>query len=276
MVASFMNPHDVCEWIRAHPGTREHADLRSYPPAPANMAVDPHEPECMQLHRFERIDKMSEGVAIASEWRRDDFRHYLHDYYRMVESVDREIGRVLQALEETGLRNRTVVAVCSDHGEGMGAHRWVQKAAFWEETVHVPLMIAGPGIRPAHVHRGLTSLADLLPTFCELAGINAPTGMRGVSLRPALSGGTMTRPFVVSELRYRDAQHEGRMVRSSRYKYVVFNSGARAEQLFDLELDPGETINQVGTSAHIVGEHREILRRWMEETGDRFVPAVKV
>jgi hypothetical protein len=66
------------------------------------------------------------------------------------------------------------------------------------------------------------------------------------------------------------------MVRSSRYKYVVFNSGARAEQLFDLELDPGETINQVATSARIVGEHREILRRWMEETGDRFVPAVKV
>lgn len=273
LVASFMNPHDVCNWIRQHPGSRQHRHPDRFPPAPANMAVDPLEPEAMQFHRRAGYDLMSQAVGIASSWRRDDIRHYIHDYYRMVEDVDRCTGRVLDALREAGLEGNTIVAFVSDHGEGLGGHLWAQKASFYEESARIPMILAGPGIRSGHTEYGtLASLADLAPTFCDFAGIAAPPEVRGISLRPVLEGGTVARTFVAGELIYQDQTREGRMIRTARHKYVVFNGGARPEQLFDLETDPGEVLN---LAAHAEGQaeldrHRAILRAWIRETRDDF------
>lgn len=272
-VASFMNPHDVCDWIRRHPGTRHHPNPDRYPPAPANMAVDPLEPEAVQFHRRAGYDLMSQGLGIASSWRRDDVRLYLHDYYRMVEDVDRCIGQVLDALRESNLERNTIVAFISDHGEGLGGHLWAQKAAFYEESARVPLILAGPGIRANHTeYATLASLADLVPTFCDYAGIQAPTDVRGVSLRPVLEGRAIDRPFVAAELLYQDQTREGRMIRTARHKYIVFNSGARPEQLFDLDTDPGEVLNlaprpEAQAELH---RHRALLRAWIRETKDDF------
>ena len=146
LVASFMNPHDICDWIRQHKGTREYPAAAAMPPAPLNMAVDPNEPEAIQYHRTAGYDLMSQAVGIASEWRRDDVRLYLHDYYRMVEQVDGEIGKVLTALRESGQERNTVIVFASDHGEGLGGHRWAQKASFYEESLRVPFFVAGPGV----------------------------------------------------------------------------------------------------------------------------------
>lgn len=272
-VASFMNPHDICEWIRRHPGSRHHPDPDRFPPAPANMAVDPLEPEAMQYHRRAGYDLMSQGVGIASSWRRDDVRHYLHDYYRMVEAVDGCVGQVLGALRETGLERNTIVAFLSDHGEGAGGHLWAQKASFYEESARIPLIFAGPGVRAGHAeHTALASLADIVPTFCDYAGIPAPPNVRGISLKPVLSGGAVQRTFVAGELRYADAAREGRMIRTSRHKYVVFNSGARPEQLFDLDADPGEVLNLAARpeGQAELDRHRAILRAWIRETQDDF------
>jgi arylsulfatase A-like enzyme len=272
-VASFMNPHDVCDWIRRHPGARRHTHPDRYPPAPANMAIDPLEPEAVQFHRRAGYDLMSKGVGIASAWRRDDIRLYIHDYYRMVEDVDRCIGQVLDALRQTGLERNTIVAFLSDHGEGLGGHLWAQKAAFYEESARVPLIFAGPGIRPHHTeYATLASLADFVPTLCDYAGIKAPPDMRGVSLRPVLEGRTLDRPFVAGELLYQDQTREGRMIRTARYKYIVFNNGARPEQLFDLDTDPGEVLN-LATRPEAQPEldrHRALLRAWIRETTDDF------
>ncbi|MCU0229477.1 MAG: sulfatase-like hydrolase/transferase, partial [Bryobacterales bacterium] len=243
-VASFMNPHDICEWIRQHPGSRTHSNPDRFPPAPSNMAVDPDEPAAIQFHRRSGYDLMSQGIGIAASWRRDDVRHYLHDYYRMVEDVDRCVGQVLAALDESGLRQNTIVAFLSDHGEGLGGHLWAQKAAFYEESARVPLILAGPGIRQGHADfASLASLADLVPTFCDYAGVAPPADLCGVSLRPALEGKPLERTFVAGELLYQDQTREGRMIRTARHKYVVFNHGDRPEQLFDLDADPGEVLN---------------------------------
>ncbi len=276
MVASFMNPHDICQWIRDHKGRREHPNLDQYPPAPLNMAVDPDEPEFVRYHRTQGIDKMSEGVGIAAEWRVEEFRHYLHDYYRMVEAVDRQIGRLLAALRETGLDRNTWVIFTSDHGEGMGAHRWVQKASFYDESVRVPFLVSGPGIRRGGAvdRESLVSLVDILPSFCDLAGVPAPSPVRGASLRGALDGKPLNREFVVSELRYGDEKHEGRMVRTARFKYIVFNGGQHPEQFFDRETDPGEIRNLARDPdyAKPLAAHRAILRQWIQTTEDDFRP----
>jgi len=275
MVASFMNPHDICEWIRQHRGAREYPNPDVFPPAPGNMAHDPSEPECMAYHRSAGYDSMSQAVGIASEWKPFDVRFYLHDYYRMVEAVDAEIAKLLAALRETGLDRNTLIAFASDHGEGMGAHRWVQKAAFYEESAHVPLIFSGPAIlQPGAVDRhNLTSLADIFPTFCDYAGLAAPKDAVGKTLRPALEGHhRLERDFIVSELRYAEPGREGRMLRTARHKYVVFASGARREQFFDLQTDPGETFNlaQRPDGAPRLDEHRGLLKKWISATGDDF------
>lgn len=277
LVASFMNPHDICDWIRQHPGSHPRPDRHLYPPFPANQAADPLEPEAMQFHRTAGYDLMSQAVGIASQWQRDDFRFYLHAYYRMVEDVDREIGRVLGALRSKQLDRRTVIAFASDHGEGLGGHRWVQKASFYEESVHVPLILSGPGIQAARRSQDLVSLLDILPTFCDYAGVRAPAGVRGVSLRPSLEGcNPQPREAVTSHLRFDSAAREGRMLRTPRYKYVAFNSGARAEQLFDLFTDPGETRNLAHepSSKPELEHHRRMLQAELLRTHDLFRPAV--
>jgi arylsulfatase A-like enzyme len=113
--------------------------------------------------------------------------------------------------------------------------------------------------------RALTTLADIFPTFCDAAGIAAPREARGVSLLKPLPD-----RFVVSELRYASPDWDGRMLRTARYKYVAFNNGARPEQLFDLELDPGETVNLAASKPAALGDHQALLRRWLKETGDGF------
>jgi arylsulfatase A-like enzyme len=278
LVASFMNPHDVCSWIRAHKGSRAHPGVTSCPPAPANMAVDPEEPEYMQHHRTANYNLMSNAVGIASEWKRDDVRYYLHSYYRLVEDVDREIGRVLSALRLSGLYDNTFILMTTDHGEGMGAHRWVQKAAFWEETARVPLIVAGAGVKRRGVldERSLVSGLDVLPTVCDYAGVAAPELVRGKSLRGAVEGTGFEREFVVSELsEYGGKTRQGRMLRTTRYKYVVFNGGDRPEQLFDLQLDPGEVNNlaRQSNAEPILRRHRELLDQWIRDTEDDFQSA---
>jgi arylsulfatase A-like enzyme len=279
MVCSLMNPHDVCYWIREHKGRREYPNLARFPQPRANMAVDPNEPEYIQNHRNAGYNLMSEAVGIAKEWHAGDFRYYLHDYYRMVEAVDRQVGRLLSALRLAGLDRNTTILFTSDHGEGMGAHRWVQKAAFWEEAVKTPLVVAGQGVRGKGEHntRDLASGLDIFPTLCDYAGIAPPEGIRGSSLRTAIEGGFWQRSYLVSELAvYGVPERQGRMLRTQRHKYVVFNGGARPEQLFDLDLDPGEVYNLAGQagSAPVLQEHRNLLRAWMAETKDPFrIPA---
>ena len=275
LVASFMNPHDVCHWVRGHPGSQQYESTAGFPPAPGNLWRDPDEPEYMQFHREANYNRMSNSLHISGEWKADDFRHYLHDYFRMVEQVDRQIGRVLSALRFRGLAHNTVVGFTSDHGEGQGGHRWTQKAAFWEETARVPLIVSGRGVERRGVvdDRALVSGIDMLPTLCDYAGIPQPVGVRGRSLRDAIAGRDWNREFVVSELSHFGGENrQGRMLRTSRYKYVAFNGGARPEQLFDLQLDPGEVSNlaYVPAGKAQLARHRALLRDWIEDTKDDF------
>jgi arylsulfatase A-like enzyme len=217
----------------------------------------------------------SQACRIASEWRGTEFRQFLYAYYRLVEQVDIQIGRILGALRDTGLDRNTVVLFTSDHGESLGAHRLVQKKSFYEESAKVPLIVAGAGVtRPGSVDRtSLVSLLDILPTLCDFAGVAVPAGVRGPSLKAATEGHALDRDFVVSEVLLRDTPDpQRRMLRTSRYKYCVFNAGANPEQLFDLELDPGEVRNLAGMPEHRDALHRPraLLAGWIRETTDDF------
>lgn len=275
MVASFMNPHDICEWIRGYEGNKR-CRVGACPSLPLNMAVDSEEPEYIQRCREVGNGPKDRPLSQSALWTTDDFRLYLDAYYRFVEDADRQIGRILSALRAAGLCQRTFVIMTSDHGEGMGAHHWVEKAAFWEETVKVPLVVAGHGVhrRGARDSASLVSGLDILPTVCDYAGVAPPRLVRGRSLRPAIDGSALDRRFVVSELsQYGGEARQGRMLRTARYKYVAFNGGRRPEQLFDLDHDPGEIRNLASDAAFkdVLHEHRQLLAKWVAETADDFV-----
>lgn len=176
--------------------------------------------------------------------------------------VDAEIGRVLQALEDGGHADDTLVIFIADHGEGTAHHRMTRKNQPCQEALAVPLVVRLPGQVPAgrtddaHLVSGL----DVTPTICDYAGVEPPPEMRGRSLRPALEGGNAAwRDFCVSEVN----TNSGRMVRTQRYKYITY-AGDETEQLFDMVQDPGELTNLADDAgyADVLAAHRRLLGEW--------------
>ncbi len=278
LTVSLHNPHDICAWI-----VGRHRDAISIPPPdlplpplPGNFEVALREPEFVSACR--RRDHYGPENLWAAKWTPDAWRLYLHAYYRLVERVDAQVGRLIDALGACGRRDDTLIVFTSDHGEGLAAHRLVAKLLFYEEMVSVPLVVAWRGWTPEGVQDGehLVSGLDIMPTLCDYAGVAAPEFVRGASLRPAIERpGEPGREFVAAELQPDPAQpgFKGRMVRSRRFKYAVYSEGARPEMLFDLDADPLETRDLAPDpdQHRVMAAHRAMLRSWMDRTGDDFV-----
>jgi arylsulfatase A-like enzyme len=277
LVASFDNPHNICEWRRQQnvpwgeiaPPPR----VEDCPMLPANFAIPPFEPEAIRT-----ITGSNPRIYPDARYSEEQWRRYRWAYYRLVERVDELIGSILAALDRYGLSEDTVVLFSSDHGDGNGAHHLVQKSFLYEESVRVPLIVRIPGspaggsVNRSHlVSNGL----DIYATVCDLAGIEVPQDARGLSLVPLASSRGATPPWrehVVAETHFAQHRCEGRMVRTPRYKYVAYSWGAYREQFFDLERDPGEMVNLAVSSryARALQHHRDLLRAWCDRTGDTF------
>ena len=110
-------------------------------------------------------------------------------YHRLTEDVDRQIGTILEALSETGLDKNTIIVFTSDHGDMDGSHKMVHKGVFYEESTRVPFIIAGPGVKQGVDREHLVSSSvDLIPTFCDFAGIEIPRAIQGLSLKSIATG----------------------------------------------------------------------------------------
>ena len=213
----------------------------------------------------------------TDSWDERHWRRYLAAYDGLVDLVDIQIGRVLSAITDAGIGDSTLVVLTSDHGEGVAAHRWATKQMLYEEPVGVPLVLRWPGVIPAarFDQSHLASSVDIVPTLCDYAGVGAPGGLAGGSLRGVIDDPDRDgRDFVVAELQPDPFRLElkGRMLRSRRYKYMAFSAGADPEMLFDLETDPLETVNLAGSASHdgILAEHRALLTAWTHRTADPF------
>ncbi len=171
-------------------------------------------------------------------------------YYAMIELVDQQLGRILDALAATGQLDNTLVVFHSDHGELLGDHGLLYKGCrFFEGLVHVPLIVSWPGrVRGGVVSDALVELVDLAPTLLEAAALPVPAFMQGRSLFPLLTGDAPAhehKSHVVAE--YNDALGSARvalpthasMYFDGRYKSVVYH-GLGLGELLDLQADPGE------------------------------------
>lgn len=274
---SFCNPHDCC-YLTRRPERYPDAEAITgpLPPLPPNYEIQPDEPEFTKKRRYE-IDHYGDEILLSKDWGRQQWRCYLWNYYRMTERVDATINKLLKALDDTGLTDNTLVLFTSDHGDGVASHRWTAKLSLYEEASHVPLIIRWPGHIPAGKKDSthLISHLDVLPTFCEYAGIPVLSSFRGRSMKSIIDNPRAElRHYIITELAddNLNKSRKGRMVRTSQYKYNVYSSGARNEQLFDLKYDPGEMQNLAYEPAMqtIVKEHRDLLLTWIKETDDTF------
>jgi choline-sulfatase len=259
MVVNFLQPHDICEWLRIN---TKNPDRLAYPEIagelpelPDNFNFDPNEPEKVRQLRPQR-------EPLIGKWNERQWRYYLWSYYRNIEMVDAEIGRILEAIEECGEDKDTLIVLTSDHGEGLGSHQTVRKDTLYDESAKVPFLISWPGHISENKNdtKHLVSGLDIMPTLCDYAGVKSPPDMRGRSLRPILEGKSIVwHDFIVSEV----LSNSGRMVRTERYKYICFNNDPVA-QLFDMQEDPGETKNLAADSRYAdkVAEHRRLLKDW--------------
>jgi arylsulfatase A-like enzyme len=220
------------------------------------------------------------GEWTWNEERRADCIRRRQVYYAMVENLDWNVGRVLDFLEQQGLRDNTVIMFLSDHGELDGAHGLEAKQYPYEESTGIPLLVAGPGVPRGRVLTDPVCTEDLFPSLLGLAGLPAPPDLPGVDLGPLIRGerDVLDRPGVmlqfVSETRPGMPFHRcvWRSFRSARWRYDVAGdlTGMRPWQFFDLQEDPWELDNLVGDAScrELVARHHAWLRDRMAATLD--------
>lgn len=277
LVASFDNPHNICEWSRnmALPWGSIGQPLppEECPNLPPNFMPAAFEPEIIRIEQ-----KCNWAINAYQDRSPVDWRQLRWAYFRLVEKVDREIGKVLDGLKAHGLDGNTVVIFSSDHGDGHGAHRWNQKSALFEEIVRVPMIIRPPGGMTGSPDTRLASIGlDLYPTVCDYAGLTRPTGLRGHSLRPLVEGRTPSswRERLFIETLFdggRGYDTQGRVVCTPQHKYVCYDRGQYREQLFDMAKDPDEMVNLAveARDRPLLEECRGWLAEHAKETGDAF------
>lgn len=172
----------------------------------------------------------------------------LQAYAACISYVDAQIGRLLTQLDESPRGKNTIVVLISDHGWHLGEHSAWGKMTNFEIATGVPMIIAGPGIKPART-RAIAELVDLYPTLCDLTSTQKPNHLQGESLTQTLKAPGEDRPdsFAVSQYsRFRDA-YLGTALRTDRYRYVEWAETKIGDvshrELYDHESDSAELNN---------------------------------
>lgn len=276
----YVNPHDMCEYLHNYefkkiPDLSHYHFIGQLPPLPENFGTMPNETSVLKAFRRKDDCLIHQDLLKAvSKWSEEEWRYFIWNYYRYTEKVDVEIGKVLTALGSSCFCDDTVIVFTVDHGESLGEHSMFQKFTLYEESIHVPLVIAdcsGNYIKsPGSQSSALVSGIDVFGTICDYAGLTNHTKAR--SVRRIVEGAEQElRSYVYVENNY-----WGRAVIGLRYKLVFdYIPGQTFDylpprmkthkigdmQLFDLAADPHETKDL----SNIMPEEVEIMFQWLAE-----------
>lgn len=218
------------------------------------------------------------------------FQRYMQRYLRVIQSVDDNVGRLLDYLEQSGLAENTMVIYTSDQGFFLGEHGWFDKRFMYEESFQMPFVIRYPaGIRPGTVCDDIICNVDFAPTWLDYAQVATPSYMQGVSFRALLEGHTPPdwqqiayhRYWMHNDIIHHAYAHYG--VRDQRYKLIYWYNdplgmqGARPGgeehrewELFDCEKDPLELFNVYADPEYrsVVQHMTSLLELKMVQIGD--------
>ncbi len=203
------------------------------------------------------------------------YQRFIKDYLRCVASVDDNVGRLLDYLEQAGLKDNTIVVYTSDQGFFLGDHNWFDKRFMYEESLRMPFLIRYPGkIQPGTVNNDMILNVDFAPTFLEFAGAAVPADMQGRSIMPLLRGQRPKHWRTSMYYRYYHYPQDHRVqphygIRSERYKLIYFNK-INEWELLDLKKDPREikSVYHDPAYAGIVNRLKAELYRLKKELKD--------
>lgn len=266
LVVSWINPHDI--YLINDPGVMPDEEIIAQLPVSVD---DDLSSKPAPQRKFLMQDQGQPFVGYTHE----DWLRYVKFYHQLTTKVDADLGKVVKHIQEHSPNAVTVFT--ADHGDLGGAHGLPYKCpAMYEELIRVPLAISWPGKIQSGRCDALVNSIDLLPTLCNLSGIDLPMGMDGESLRPLLVDGSQGsdgwRDVMFGEYFGKQAWRSPiRMVRSHRWKYTRYLK--YGEELYDLEKDPAELVNLADDPSHtdIKRELAEKLDQWLVQTEDPFI-----
>ena len=237
--------------------------------------------------KIETLGPPPEGLSEAelANWQ---YQRYIKEYLRCVASIDDNVGRMLDYLDEDGVAEDTIVIYTSDQGFFLGDHGWYDKRFMYEESLRMPFLIRYPReIQPGSSSEAMALNIDFAETWLDYAGVSVPEDMQGASLRPLLKGETpedwrtsMYYRYWMHLSHHHVPAHYG--IRTDRYKLIYYygealgTTGSIDEpkppewELFDLEKDPNEMCSVYDDPAYadIVSELTAELYRLKAEAGD--------
>lgn len=263
MYLAFLAPHD--------PRTMPDSFRKMYDPdkitLPPNFQeiIDTNYP--LMVHRDEHL----------AAYPRDEkeIRRHIAEYFAMITHLDYEIGRLFDALHESGEEDNTIIVFTGDNGLAVGQHGWLGKEDIYEHGIRIPLIMAGPGIAKNRRNDAYVYLYDVFPTLCEKVGINIPSSVDGKSFAHLLDGehGENFR----DEL-YLIFDKFVRGIKDENYKLIEYRNGDEEEDkwtfLYDIKNDPWETKNLANDEnfKDKVSEMREKILRHRDEWEEQSHP----
>ena len=206
------------------------------------------------------------------------FQIYLKNYLRCVKSVDDNVGRVIEYLKENGLYENTIIIYMGDQGFFLGEHGLYDKRWMYEESIQMPCLVSYPkGVKAGTVIDNLTANIDIAPTLLDYAKIKIPSDMQGATLRPLLEQQKNVDKKWRKSVYYqyfeypkwhRVQPHYG--VRTDRFKLIHFYYNVDLWELYDLENDPNEMVNQINNPQYssIVTELKDELVKLQKQYND--------
>jgi len=199
----------------------------------------------------------------ANQW-----TNLVRSYLASISFVDSQVGRVLDALEESGRAGDTIVVLWSDHGWHLGEKLITGKNTLWDRSTRVPLIFAGPGVSRGASCSRPAELLDIYPTLVEMAGLPRKRGLEGHSLAPQLKDAEAPRqwPAITTH------NHDNHGIRTGRWRYIRYANGA--EELYDMQEDPQEWNNLAGEDRY-EGILRE-LRVWLPGINAKPAPGSRI
>jgi|TARA_B110000467_G_scaffold163917_1_gene191265 arylsulfatase A-like enzyme len=172
-----------------------------------------------------------------------EWKHVIQAYLASISFADAQVGRLLDALEESGKADETIVVLWSDHGMHIGEKENWEKFTLWEEATRVPFFVKAPGVtKPGSVVSQAVSLLDLYPTLVDLAGFEIPDHCDGASVVPLLEDPNAEREHSALTSFTYPGNKTGHALRGNRYRYIYYEWNS-LEELYDHDSDPNEFTN---------------------------------
>lgn len=226
---------------------------------------------------YEELEKSKLKGADLTKWK---YQRYMTDYLNTAESMDRNIGEVLDYIDKSGLKDNTIVIYLSDQGFYMGEHGWYDKRFMYEESFRTPMVMRYPKLIKPNTHINSQAInVDIAPTLLDLAGVELRDDFQGKSFKSILSHPSKTHRENIYYHYFENGEHAVSPhfgVKDKRYKLIRFYKRHNAWELFDLEKDPKELKNVYNDKAYrkIVAKMKKKLLQEINTFDDKEALAI--